>query len=85
MKKHLFPLLLALTTIPHTAISQIKISSPAAAEFVRYGRIPVSYFNGLPDIEIPILKTTSSATGAQTLSMQWQSLSHQSHIRQAAR
>lgn len=59
MKKHLFPLLLALATIPHTAISQIKISSPAAAEFVRYERIPVSYFNGLPNIEIPIYKASS--------------------------
>ncbi len=56
MKNHLLPLLLALTIIPHTVRAQVKISSPAAAEFIKYERIPVSYFNGLPNIEIPIYK-----------------------------
>lgn len=33
---------------------QENVNSPAATEFVRYERIPVSYFNGLPSIEIPV-------------------------------
>ena len=33
---------------------QENMNSPSATEFVRYERIPVSYFNGLPSIEIPI-------------------------------
>lgn len=34
--------------------AQVNITSPSATEIVRYERIPVSYFNGLPSIEIPI-------------------------------
>ena len=33
---------------------QVNISSPSAAEVVRYERVPVSYFNGLPSIDIPL-------------------------------
>lgn len=33
---------------------QENVTSPAATEFVRYERIPVSYFNGLPSIDIPL-------------------------------
>ena len=33
---------------------QENVHSPSATEFVRYERIPVSYFNGLPSIEIPL-------------------------------
>lgn len=33
---------------------QENVNSPSATEFVRYERIPVSYFNGLPSIEIPV-------------------------------
>lgn len=33
---------------------QGNVHSPSATEFVRYERIPVSYFNGLPSIEIPL-------------------------------
>ena len=34
--------------------AQVNVSSPSAAEVVRYERIPVSYFNGLPSIDIPL-------------------------------
>lgn len=34
--------------------AQVNVTSPSATELVRYERIPVSYFNGLPAIEIPI-------------------------------
>lgn len=33
---------------------QMNVTSPSATEFVRYERIPVSYFNGLPSIDIPL-------------------------------
>lgn len=31
-----------------------QVFSPNAAELGKYGKIPVSYFNGLPDISIPL-------------------------------
>ena len=36
---------------PH---GQMNVTSPAATDFVKYERIPVSYFNGLPSIDIPL-------------------------------
>lgn len=33
---------------------QVNVTSPAATEFVKSERIPVSYFNGLPSIDIPL-------------------------------
>ena len=33
---------------------QMNVTSPAATDFVKYERIPVSYFNGLPSIDIPL-------------------------------
>lgn len=33
---------------------QMNVTSPSATEFVRYERIPVSYFNGLLSIDIPL-------------------------------
>lgn len=38
---------------------QVNISSPSAAEVVRYERVPVSYFNGLPSIDIPLYSIQS--------------------------
>lgn len=35
-------------------LAQVNVASPAATEFVRCERIPVSYFNGLPSIDIPL-------------------------------
>lgn len=37
-----------------STLAQVDIKSPTATEFVRYQRIPVSYFNGLPSINIPL-------------------------------
>ena len=31
-----------------------QVFSPNAAELGKYGKIPVSYFNGLPNISIPL-------------------------------
>lgn len=36
--------------------------SPNAAELGKYGKIPVNYFNGLPNIQVPL--TTLKAKGA---------------------
>lgn len=33
---------------------QMNVTSPSATDFVKYERIPVSYFNGLPSIDIPL-------------------------------
>ena len=40
--------------------------SPNAAELGKYGKIPVNYFNGLPNIQVPL--TTLKAKGAADLS-----------------
>ena len=37
-----------------SVFAQVDIKSPTATEFVKYQRIPVSYFNGLPSINIPL-------------------------------
>ncbi len=36
------------------SFAQINVTSPTATEFVRYERVPVSYFNGLPKVEVPL-------------------------------
>ena len=33
---------------------QMNVTSPSATDFVKYERIPGSYFNGLPSIDIPL-------------------------------
>lgn len=42
-----------------SAFAQVDIKSPTATEFVKYQRIPVSYFNGLPSINIPFYTAQS--------------------------
>lgn len=39
--------------------NQLNISSPSATEMVRYQRVPVSYYNGLPQIDIPLYTAQS--------------------------
>ena len=34
--------------------SEVQILSPNAAELGKYGKVPVNYFNGLPDITVPL-------------------------------
>lgn len=42
-----------------STFAQVDIKSPTATEFVKYQRIPVSYFNGLPSINIPLYTAQS--------------------------
>lgn len=42
-----------------SVFAQVDIKSPTATEFVKYQRIPVSYFNGLPSINIPFYTAQS--------------------------
>lgn len=52
-------LFLILSMLAFSAFSQVNITSPAATEFVKSQRIPVSYFNGLPTINIPLYTANS--------------------------
>ena len=55
MKKILFTCLLLMLVCNSARGQNIpQVFSPTAAELGKYGKIPVSYFNGLPQIEIPL-------------------------------
>lgn len=56
MKKFLSSLLLCTSLASAAQESSFlpQVFSPDAAELGKYGRIPVNYFNGLPDISIPL-------------------------------
>ncbi len=61
MKKHLLLILFFIAgNICCLAQESINVTSPSATEFVKYERIPVSYFNGLPSIEIPLYTIESN-------------------------
>lgn len=45
-------IIMIITTV--SSFSQVNVHSPSATEIVRHERIPVSYFNGLPSIDIPL-------------------------------
>lgn len=57
MKKTILSLILLLSGL--STFAQVDIKSPTATEFVKYQRIPVSYFNGLPSINIPLYTAQS--------------------------
>lgn len=52
MRKTILSLILVLSGL--SVFAQVDVKSPTATEFVKYQRIPVSYFNGLPSINIPL-------------------------------
>ncbi|NQD71726.1 hypothetical protein HP439_13430 [Sphingobacterium shayense] len=54
LKKNLLVIFILLIGYRHSG-AQINSLSPSATEFVRYGRIPVNYFNGLANVSVPIL------------------------------
>lgn len=57
MKKIL--LIIIYSVLSFSSFSQVVMNSPAASEFVKYQRIPVGYFNGLPAIEVPLNTATT--------------------------
>ena len=50
----LWAALLCLAAVAQTDSQLPQVFSPNAAELGKYGKIPVSYFNGLPNISIPL-------------------------------
>ncbi|MCM1178292.1 MAG: hypothetical protein NC308_04540 [Clostridium sp.] len=54
-EKILLPAVLTALSCLH-CLGQVNmnVASPSATDFVKYERVPVSYFNGLPTIEIPL-------------------------------
>lgn len=53
MSRSLLILLLALFCAA-TVQAQEEVFSPNAAELGKYGKVPVNYYNGLPNISIPL-------------------------------
>ena len=48
----IIPLLFLCTTV--YSQSPVQVFSPNAANLGQYGQVPVNYFNGLPEISIPL-------------------------------
>jgi hypothetical protein len=55
MKKFLLLLIACISILGYAQAPDLpQVFSPNAAELGKYGKIPVSYFNGLPNISIPL-------------------------------